>query len=67
MLNNEQRAGPRGGPSLLAGTFGIRLWAEPLSNVAEGPATRGQCRGEGLEDGEVTWSILEGVMVLLTP
>ena len=45
---NEHRVGPRGGPCLLAGTFGIRLWAEPLSNVAEGPATRGQCRGEGL-------------------
>ena len=47
-VQNEQRVGPRGGPCLLAETFGIRLWAEPLSNVAEGPATRGQCRGEGL-------------------
>ena len=65
---NEHRAGPRGGPSLLAGTFDIRLWAERLINVAEGLATRGQCRGEGLgRRGGNMVNPGRGFMVLLTP
>ena len=45
---------------LLAGTFEISLWAEPLINVAVGLATHGQCRGEGLGRRGVIRSILEG-------
>ena len=38
---------PGGGPCLLAVTYVIRLWAESLTNAAEGPATRGRRRTEG--------------------
>ena len=36
-----------GGPCLLAVSLGIRLWAQPLPNAAEGPATRGRRRAGG--------------------
>ena len=63
--DNEPRQARRGGACLLAGTFEIRLWAEPLINVAEGAergtwALEGRCpnlrRTESLADAVVSHS-----------